>query len=188
MRRFRFTIGRLIVVIALTAAAIAALRESTAICVQVVFSATIVIFLTSILLAVHRRESSRAYWLGFALAGVVYGIVSEIPTLEPRLVTSPALTYLASRRPDFSQSSLDALASASPANMVRSVAFSRDGRSLAISGSGNVRLFDVSGAAVVNLASRSPDNFNRIGHSLLSLLLAVAGGCSSRFLYHRSKT
>ena len=55
--------------------------------------------LISILLAVHRTESRRAFWLGFALFGWCYLALSLVPSIESRFLTTKALAYLDSKVP-----------------------------------------------------------------------------------------
>ncbi len=69
MRRFRFSIASLLVVVLYVAVGFAALRESNEIWDSGLFTLTLAALLISILLAVHRTESRRAFWLGFALFG-----------------------------------------------------------------------------------------------------------------------
>lgn len=72
MRRIRFTIANLLVVVLFVAVGFAALRESSDLCDIGLFSLTLGVLLISILLAVHRTESRRAFWLGFAIFGSAY--------------------------------------------------------------------------------------------------------------------
>ena len=72
MRRFRFTIASLLVVVLLVAVGFAALRESNETWDSGLFTLTLGVLLVSILLGIHRTESRRAFWLGFALFGCGY--------------------------------------------------------------------------------------------------------------------
>ncbi len=99
MQRFRFTIASLLLVILFAAVGFAALRESSDLWEIGVFSLTLAVMLISILLGVHRRESRRAFWLGFALLGWVYLGLSLVPSIESRLMTTKALTFLDSKVP-----------------------------------------------------------------------------------------
>jgi hypothetical protein len=97
MRNLRFNIASLLLVVLVAAVCLAALRESTEIWDSGVFTITLGVLLISILLATHRREKRRAFWLGFALFGAGYLALSLIPSIESRLVTSKALGYLDSK-------------------------------------------------------------------------------------------
>jgi len=85
MKSIRFTIGSLLAVVLFVAIGFAALRESSDLWESGLFSLTLGVLLISILLAVHRHESERAFWLGFALFGSVYLGLSLVPPFESRL-------------------------------------------------------------------------------------------------------
>ena len=53
----------------------------------------------SVLLAIHRTEKRRAFWLGFALFGAAYLGLSLVPSIESRLITTKALAYIDSKVP-----------------------------------------------------------------------------------------
>jgi len=69
MSRIRFSIASLLVVVLFVAVGFA-------------FTLTLAVLLTSILLAIHRTESRRAFWTGFALFGWTYLALSLVPTIE----------------------------------------------------------------------------------------------------------
>ena len=106
MQRFRFSIASLLVVVLFVAVGFAALRESSDLWESGVFTLTLAALLISILLAVHRTESRRAFWLGFAVFGWIYLGLSVVPSIESRLMTTKALTYLDSKVPGRSPASL----------------------------------------------------------------------------------
>src|SRR5262245_27352384 len=99
MRRFRFHIGTLVILVLVLGVGFAALRESNDIWDSGVFTLTLGILLISILLAVHRTGKRRAFWVGFALFGWAYLGLSLVPPIESRLITSRILAYLASKVP-----------------------------------------------------------------------------------------
>src|SRR4051794_10165401 len=99
MRRFRFSIASLLVVVLFVAVGFAALRESNDLWDSGLFTMTLTGLLVSVLLAVHRTEFERAFWLGFALFGSTYLALSLVPSIEHRLLTTKALTYLDSKVP-----------------------------------------------------------------------------------------
>ena len=76
MRRNRFHIGTLVILVLVLGVSFAALRESNDLWDSGLFTVTFGVFLIAILLAVHRTESNRAFWLGFALFGWGYLAVS----------------------------------------------------------------------------------------------------------------
>ena len=97
MRRFRFTIASLLVVVLFVAVGFADLRESSDLWESGVFTLTLAALLISILLAVHRTESRRAFWIGFTLFGWIYLGLSLVPSIESRLITTKAFAYLDSK-------------------------------------------------------------------------------------------
>jgi hypothetical protein len=72
MRRLRFHLGTLVILVLVLGVSFAALRESNEIWDSGVFTLTIGVLLTSILLAIHRTETRRAFWVGFALFGMAF--------------------------------------------------------------------------------------------------------------------
>jgi hypothetical protein len=72
----------------------AALREANDQWDSVLFSLTVLLLLSAVLLAVHRAEGRREFWIGFALFGWCYLSFSLISSIESGLITTQALTYL----------------------------------------------------------------------------------------------
>jgi hypothetical protein len=97
MRRFRFTIGALLVLVLYLGIAFAALRQASPLWDQALFTGTLALLILALLLAAHRRERKRAYWFGFAVAGWIYFGACAIPMLEARLVTHTLFARLAER-------------------------------------------------------------------------------------------
>ena len=97
MRRFRFRIGTLLILIVVLGVGFAALRESNDIWDSGVFTLVLGALLVSILLAIHRNESRRAFWLGFALFGAAYLVMSLVQPIGSRLITTKMLAYIDSR-------------------------------------------------------------------------------------------
>ena len=94
MRHIRFSITSMLVIVLFVAVGFAALRESSDLWESGVFTRTLAALLISILLAVHRTDSRRAFWLGFALFGWTYLGLSLVPSTESRLMTTKALATL----------------------------------------------------------------------------------------------
>ena len=83
MRRFRFNIASLLVVVLLVAVGFAALREANETWDSGLFTLTLCVLLISILLAIHRTESRRAFWHRFrpvrlGLLGALSGPVDRV--------------------------------------------------------------------------------------------------------------
>jgi AcrB/AcrD/AcrF family len=94
MRDPRFNIASLLGAISFAAVGFAALREANDQWDCGLFSLTLGLLLNAVLLAVHRTEARRAFWIGFALFGWGYLSLSLISSTESRLITTQALVYL----------------------------------------------------------------------------------------------
>ena len=99
MRRFRFHLGTLVILVLLLGVGFAALRESNETWDSSIFSLTLGMLSVSILLAIHRTERRREFWLGFALFGSAYLGLSLVPSIESRLITTKALAFVDSKMP-----------------------------------------------------------------------------------------
>ena len=170
MKRFRFTIASLLVVVLVLGLSFAALRESSDFWDSGTFSPTLGVLLISTLLAIHRPEKRRAFWMGFALFGSAYLGLTLVPSIEPRLIMTMALVYLDSKVPE---RPLDILPT-----LPELIRFANDNR------------LDINRPDIVTLAkvdllggwSGTTENFVRIGHSLFALLVAWLGGQLSRHI------
>jgi hypothetical protein len=94
MRGPRYNIAGMLVAISFVAVGFAALREATDQWDSGLFSLTLGVLLNAVLLAVHRIEARRAFWIGFVLFGWGYLSLSLISSTESRLITTGALAYL----------------------------------------------------------------------------------------------
>ena len=200
MRRFRFHLGTLVILVLLLGVGFAALRESNAIWDSSIFSLTLAVLLISILLAVHRTEKRRAFWLGFTVFGWIYLGLCLVPSIESRLITTRALAYLDSK---MSRSISVGLAYAD---------FDNDGKiDLYVANDSQPNFFyrnkangtfeDVNSAAGLNTAgfsniflgttlkgsSGTTENFIGIGHSLVALIAAFLGGLISRYFFVKNR-
>jgi hypothetical protein len=191
MRRFRFSIGSLLILVLVLGVGFAALRESTDLWDNGLFSLTLGVLLITVLLAIHRTESRRAFWMGFALFGSAFLALSLVPTIESRLLTTKALTYLDSKVPGRSSGvfmiELVGTGSGSPSNQAQSIALTANGNQLAISSPGQLRLRNAGTGRLLGNWSGTTENFIRIGHSLFALLVGWSGGLLSRRLWRASR-
>jgi hypothetical protein len=177
MKRIRFNIASLLGVILILGVAFAALRESNDLWDSAFFTLTLVVLAISILLAIHRAEKKRAFWLGFALFGSAYLGLSSVASIEPRLITTKALAYLDSKMPrsisgglgyfEYSDNTFQDLRSTAQSNTAW---FSNIFLGPALAGS-----------------SGPTENFIRIGHSLLALTAAFLGGLLSRNFFAKNR-
>ena len=191
MKRFRFHLGTLVILVMLLGVGFAALRESSATWDSSIFSVTLGVLLISILLAMHRTGKRGAFWLGFALFGSAYLGLSLVRSIESRLITTKALTFLDSKMLRSSQD-LDAFYDLHFVNNSQLNALSLN--------KGNGGFVDVTSAAgskpwfsniflgtTLTGSTGTTENFVRIGHSLLALIAAIFGGLLSRYLFVKNR-
>jgi hypothetical protein len=182
MRRFRFSIASLLGVVLFISVALAALRASTAAWDGCLLGLAFLLLLTATLLSFHRTRRKRAYWLGFALFEWTYLAAILIPPIESKLPTTKALSYVESKLP--SQEAVSTvlyrmLVSGDPGGSDSPQPVVPD---LTNTGASNwAYSWMFTGAAVPGTGS-SQENFVRIGHSLLALVVAFIGGRLSRRL------
>jgi hypothetical protein len=185
MRRPRFTIASLLGIVLFLAVGLAGLREATDAWDSGVLGVTLTVLLVSVLLFIHRTGIKRAYWLGFTLFGWVSLVMSLVPPVEARLPTTKALAYLDSKVPGRTFT-IDGVFNGSPGGpgtLMTTIAFSPDGRSIGTTRGTKVRLWDATTGKLVAGPNGTTENFLRIGHSLLALVLAFLGAHLSRYLY-----
>jgi hypothetical protein len=195
MRRFRFHLGSLVTIVLVVGVGLAALRESNTIWDSGIFSAVAGVLLIAVLLAIHRTEKKRAFWIGFALFGWVYLGLSLVPSIESRLITTKGLACLPSKIPRSMAGGLayfdydnDGLMDLAVANGFQLSPFYRS--------KGNGTFVDGTAEAGSNTAwflkslvgqRGTTENFVRIGHSLVALIAAFLGGVVSRYLFAKNR-
>jgi hypothetical protein len=200
MRRPRFTIGNLLVLVLFLAVGLAALRAASEGWDSAVFGLTLLVMLASVLLAVHRDGPRRAYWLGFALFGWTYLALLEIPSVAGRLPTAHALAYIDSLVPwrtyaiSVQFTPTLGAAAGTPANpatpapgMVSVITTSPTGSMIQGPNAGPIRVWNLAAGRALGGPGDSTEHFIRIGHSLLALILAYLGAFASRSLYLRER-
>jgi hypothetical protein len=202
MRRFRYHIGTLVVLVLVLGVAFAALRESNDMWDSGVFTLTVGTFLTSMLLAIHQTEKRRAFWLGFALFGAAFLALSLIPSIETRLLTTKAFKYLDSKLPRSTANGLGLgyVDFDSDGDVDIYVANTSQPDALYVN-NGNGTFEDVTMNVGLNYAPKrvvfnnvlgpwvvgTTENLVRIGHSLWALIAALVGGVLSRYLYGKER-
>jgi hypothetical protein len=191
MKRFRFHLGTLVILVLLLGVSFAALRESNDIWDSSIFSITIGVLLISILLAIHRAEKRRAYWLGFALFGSVYLGLSLVPSIESRLITTRALAFLDSKMARSIPAGLTSNGWTDTLILNNSQSIPLDVNKGTVIDS-DVTFVDVSTPKMLvklppSGSSGTTENFVRIGHSLFAVIAALLGGMLSRYLHTKNK-
>lgn len=175
MRNLRFNISAILAAITVVAIGLAALREASEIWDSTLLTLSLGVLLVSVLLAIHREASRRAFWVGFALFGWAYVLLSLIPSVESRLLTTKILTRL------------DSKVQGRSAGIIQSVAFSPEGTLVAAGNPGQVRVWDAATGRLLSGWTGTTENFVRTGHSLIALLAAWMGGLLSRLCHGRSQ-
>jgi hypothetical protein len=186
MQRFRFHIGTLIVLVLVLGVGFAALRESNGIWDSGVFTLVLAILLTSVLLAIHRTEERRAFWLGFALFGAAYLGLSLVPPIESRLITTRALGHIASKMPRSMPAGFAYFDYDNDGDMDLYFVNQAQPKVLYVN-RGNGTFEDVTSGKPLRGSTGTAENFVRIGHSLLALIAAIVGGRLSGHLYARNR-
>jgi hypothetical protein len=206
MTRFRFSIASLLGLVVFIAIAVAALRAAAGGWDSALFSTVVAMLLISVLLAVHRRDQRRAFWVGFALFGWVYLAASMVTQIEARLVTTKALSYLDSTRLmtrpagaayfdydgdgwlDLRVANTNALYLNAGNGTFQDVTLNSGviANSGQPSGNGKPWSSPFMTWKFLTGPTGTSENFIRIGHSLTALVLAFLGGHLSRYLYVRN--
>jgi hypothetical protein len=98
MRRPRFSIASMLVVIGILGVALAAHRSPSHLWANAVYTFAFGTLLVAIVNAVYGWREQRAFWMGFLLCGGAYFAVYSVPGLRdsvcPRLVTVAILDFL----------------------------------------------------------------------------------------------
>ena len=190
MRLPRFTIRSLLGVVLFVAIAVASLRAADEVWDVCLLGLTLLCLLTAILLAVHRTDRRRAFWLGFALFGWSYLLASLIPPVASRLPTTRGLVLIDSKIPgrDRNARTWDVVfTSTAGTNPVQTVGFSPQGGTLVSSSLGIFPVWDATTGKLLAGPGGTTENFLRIGHSILALVLGFLGGLLSRYLHDRGR-
>jgi len=200
MSPFRFSIASMLGVVCFAAVVIASMRAASDLWDAILFSTTLALLLISTLLAVRRQDRRRAYWLGFAFFGSTYLGATLVPPVESRLLTTKALARL------------DAMRQNAPRGWVlRYIDVNGDGRQDVYAsnvgdlyrhvGNGNfeevmtvapplqsatLRQFLAQGLLKAG-SGGSSENFVRIWHTIIELMMAFAGAHFSRFAYSMNR-
>jgi hypothetical protein len=181
--RLRFSIASLLFLVLFLGVSLAALREANDLWDSAVFTATLAILLVAVLLAVHRAKRARAFWLGFAVFGWVYLVAGLVPAIESRLPSSKVLAWLDAKvRHSNDRATTDAFMLRLFSNQavtqqeVKALAFIPATRA-------ETTYEQLVVGRLLTGSGGTTQNFIRIGHALIALVLAWVGGRLSRFLY-----
>jgi hypothetical protein len=191
MSSLRIKVSGLLSVVLLASMAFAALRSASDSWDRGVLALTLLALLSAVVLAVHRTDRHRAYWLGFVLVDGTYLGASLVPQIEYRLPATRALVWAESRlhvRPELIHESGLVPGPGGRGNTIRSLGLLPDGRWVVSTGDVYAMTHrDARTGKLVGSSSGTSENFLRIGHSLLAVAVAFIGGGFARFLYSQTR-
>jgi hypothetical protein len=207
MKLPRFSIASVLVVIAIFAVALAALRSPSYLWANVTSSLAMIALVVAMINVIYAREAVRAYWLGFSLCGGLYFAACSIPGLRdslcPRLVTEAALDLL---YPHISPPSAPSsgwtvtytttvpLTGSGPTTVLGVGTFQGNSTTVALpqlpasqwaAWTEPDRIVGV-GYPIGTVPLCSSEAFRRIGHAMFTLLAALFGGTFARYRYRTS--
>jgi hypothetical protein len=94
MKKLRFSIAGLMILVVLSSLGLAAMKNPTALWASALFSLAVVIFSTSALGVFFDRRSNRSSWAGIALFGWVYLVIAFGFVADSNGVTAPPFITL----------------------------------------------------------------------------------------------
>ena len=176
----------------------AALRESTEIWDSSIFSITLGVLLISILLAIHRTEKRRAFWLGFALFGwILPGAVPD-PVNRIQADHDQGVGFLDSkvprsnrRRTQYFEYDIDGkmdlmVVKNSQPNALYRQQGERQFEDVTSAAGSKPWFSNILAGPHCRGSSGTTENFVRIGHSLFAVVAALLGGRLSRYVYTKN--
>ena len=193
MRRIRFTIASLLVVVLFVAIGFAALRESNDLWESGVFTLTLVrpADLDPPRRPSHRIQAgilARVRPVRLELPGALPGPVDRIQADDDQGACLPGLQSAGAILRNLHRSARRDRTLERPAIRSRIVAFTADGNQTCHLQPRQVRLWDAATGRLLGGWSGTTENFVRIGHSLFALLAGWFGGLLSRRLCRASRS
>lgn len=192
----RHTIASLMAVTVIIAVAVAALKNASDVWAGGLLLITLFLLASAVLGVRYRREARQAFWFGFALFGWGYLVLAEAPWfaehVRPGLPTTALLSYLHAKISPHQVDStnyvvgLSSLALADSPPLGSFKVATKPGTS--VNGSSSVVSSGLSFAFSVGLFRSNVEQFTHIGHCLLALLAAVAGGLVARWFQRTGST
>jgi hypothetical protein len=161
---------------------------------------TAAVLLSSVLFAVHRTQQRRTFWLGFALFGAGYLGLSLVASIESRLMTTKALAFIDSNLLRSMSAGIAYFDYDNDGDVDLLVANNSQPSALYVN-KGNGTFQDVTatvgleyagnGTLILNKSAGlglggTTENFVRIGHSLMALIVALLGGLLSQYLHSKN--
>lgn len=187
--RPRVSIRRMLALIVAFAVALAALRSPSNFWANTLFTLTLAALVVSVINVVYSRARVRAFWVGFLIAGSAYFLLHWVPPFGDRLVSVPLLDILYPHLVPPEPTRPVARASAGRTQVILVSRGAFGGPPLPDPGRWAVwtepdRGSGV-GATIGSIYMTSPEPYQLIGHSLLTLVVAALGGLYARRRYDR---
>jgi hypothetical protein len=189
----RFTIAQLIAFVAVCGVAFGALRSPSYLWANALYTTAFAALLIAMINVVIGRGSSRAYWVGFLIAGGIYFVAYSVPALRepvcPHLLTEPILDliypYVSPSQPPPAARTTIALAW----NSGQGGTGGSSGTTILAPPVAGKAGWDAwtepdratgVGYTIGSISLVSPESFRQVGHSLAILLFALFGGIYAR--------
>ncbi len=163
---WQFSVFGLLVLVAFVSVACAAMVYASLWWASICLTCAVIAQLVAVLAVVYRHGSARAFWVGFALLGWGYLLLTFAPGLDrhigQRLVTTKLLAFLQpklQRTPIYGNASELALYP------------------------GKDPLMTVTETGTYYAPAPQWDHFQQAGHSLMAILIGFLGGLLARYFY-----
>lgn len=182
-RGFSFTLTGLLLAVLPVGAGIAAIRYANDLLASIAFTVAWLALMLAVLGIIYRRAESRAFWVGFLIVGGGYLLSALGPwfgeSLSQHLVTTRLLAYVQqSMREVVPMPQTPGMPGGGGPSMGAAVGgMPSMGGGMAMPGGGGIP-----GGGVMVLGPTYED-VQRVGHSWLALMLAVAGGMAGQWFY-----
>jgi len=195
--RLRFSLATLMCAVCASAFACAALRFASELWASLVFTVTFGLLLVGVLGVALRQGPARAFWLGFSVFGWAYVVLAFGwfgINVSHQLLTTKLLAYALPKLQQTANS--PAIVAVSSAGQVYSVPLVRrrnlplspdEALVVAAGADKTVKLWNATTVSLPGVQLPSWDHFQRVGHSLFGLLIALVGGLSAVLISHAGK-
>jgi hypothetical protein len=192
MRPPRFSIGSLLMLIAIVAVGMAALRYPSPLWASTIYTVAAVVLIAGVSNAILGRGARRAYWIGFALFGGAYFFLAFFTNqLLTETILDLIYPHVSLHSPQAAPILIDSLVALSPAT---SGPTSTPPLTFYPPPSPGASAWDHwtkpdynTGALPIDFSVRfSSVSFRKIGHSLATLLAATLGGIFVRWRYEEN--
>jgi len=178
MTRFRISLAGLMGLIAIAGVGIAALRFASETWAGVMLVVTLAFLGVAVLGVIYRREATRAWWLGFALFGGGYLVLTLGPwfstEVQPKLPTTHVLTYVYAKLKPAPPQKLSVRITAKGDGISISNATDNVSADIFEFSPQNITFEDILGSRLLAISGNEQD-FTQVGHCLLAWVAGMLG-------------